>query len=961
MLALIAQTAALVLDRHTVAHSMLAAQDRHRQIFNSATDFAIVATDLQGVVTDWNEGAHRILGWTEEEALGFRLHRIFTPEDVACGRPEIEMQTTLQEGFSPDERWHLRKSGERFWAVGQMTPLKAATGEVVGFLKVLRDRTDQKLNETRKEIHAASLETQVVERTRERDLIWKNSLDLLLEIHFDGVIHAINPAWTTTLGYGESDLLGHYFEPFVHPDDVQATVGAIAAASKGPLESFEVRLRHQDGSYRWFAWHAAPEAGMVYANGRDITYLKKQEEQLTQANEARLQLALDAGRMGVWEWNLDSDEIIWLHGAAGVHGLPASEGPLPMPLAGYLDYVHPEDQLVLADIMTKALQTAQNAHAEYRVTWPDGSIHWLEARGFMIVNEQSEAVHMVGVSTDITERKRTEADLQFLADASAELAGLIDPNQTLQRLAYLAVPHFADWCTAFLLQQDGSIKQVALAHVDPQKVELAKRLHKQFPPEVHAPRGVWNVIRNGQVEYAREITTEMVEANTPQPEKLALLKSLGLRSYVTAPLRVHGKVIGAVSFIAAESGRLYDDNDIKLAEDLAHRAAIAIDNAQLYRTLEQSDKGKSVFLATLSHELRNPLAAITNGLSLMRLVIDDKKRVEQTMTLMNRQATQLTRLVDDLMDVSRIATGKVVLQKQIVNLANVITDAVESTRQEVEANRHTLSLHLPGEASELFADPARLLQVFANLLSNAARYTNAGGQIDVTLERSNGEYLVRVRDTGIGIEAEMLPKVFNLFTQVVHPAQRSQGGLGIGLSLVDGLVKLHEGKVEAFSAGLGQGSEFVVHLPCEANSSTEAESVGTETPSLSTRKKFLVVDDNQDAAVTLAELLRTLDQDVELAYDGLSAVSTAEALQPDIVILDIGLPGIDGYEAARRILANPANNRPILIALTGWGEEGDKKQAAEAGFDAHLLKPVEFTRLTKLLQTFESNQSVKGA
>lgn len=957
ILAVMAQTLALILSRHALMQSTKTAQDRHRQIFNSATDFAIIATDLEGIVTDWNEGARHVLGWAVSEALGFRLHRIFTPEDVASGQPEAEMQTALLDGFAPDERWHLHKSGERFWAVGQMTPLKSASGDPVGFVKVIRNRTEQKVDEAHRNARAATLETEVAERTRERDRIWRNSLDLLLEIGFDGVVSAVNPAWTPTLGYEETELVGNYFEPFVHPDDVQATVAAIASATVGPVDYFEVRLRHKDGSYRWVAWRAAPEDGVVYANGRDITIERIQEEKLSQTNEARLKLALDAGGMGVWEWDMRSDEMIWLHGSAAVHGLPPSEGPLPMPLTGYLDYVHPADREVLADVMTQALQAGQNARAEYRVTWPDGSLHWLEARGFMVLEEGQAPAHMVGVSTDITQRKRTEADLKFLADASAELVELVDPEQTLERLAYLAVPHFADWCQADLLQADGTLKRVAIAHVNPEKVEFAHEFNRKYGADPDASRGVWSAIRTGNSSFAREITDEMLAQSVHDPERRAAMKAMGLRSYIIAPLRVHGKVLGAVSFITAESGRLYDKDDVKLAEDLAHRAAVAIENANLYRTLDHSDRAKSVFLATLSHELRNPLAAMTNGLSLMRLIVDDKKRVEQTMKLVSRQAAQLTRLVDDLIDVSRIATGKIELQKQTVNLAEVLADAVDATRQEIEANKHTLSMHLPEQLGELVADAARLIQVFSNLLTNAARYTNAGGRIDVVLEDTPDEFLVRIRDTGIGIEADMLPQVFKIFTQVVHPVQRGQGGLGIGLSLVEGLVKLHGGRVDASSAGLGQGSEFVVHLPrtpgiAAENIEQSDTPVPAEVRNLS-RRKILVVDDNQDAAVTLADLLRTLNQDVEVAHDGLSAVEGAIAMRPEVALLDIGLPGIDGYEVARRIRAHSTTYRPVLIALTGWGEESDKQQARDAGFDYHLLKPVDFTKLTDALREFQ--------
>lgn len=957
ILAVIAQTAMLVLDREQCSNVMSSARDRHRQIFNCATDFAILAADLKGRATDWNEGARRLLGWTEQEMLGFSIARIFTPEDIANGVPEKEMRKALTDGYAQNERWHVRKSGERFWGVGQMTPLKSNDGQTIGFVKILRDRTSEKLDVARKVAYAATLKSEVEKRTRERDRIWRNSLDLLLTIRTDGVVQAVNPAWTASLGYTVGELIGYSFQLLVHPDDIQATARAIDLASVGPLDHFEMRLRHKDGSYRRFAWRASPEDGLVYANGRDVTLERRQAEQLAQANEARLQLALDAGEMGVWEWNLHSKELVWLYGSAEVHGIAAQERPLPMPLETYLAYLHPDDRSALADIMMKALHNAENAQAEYRVIWPDGSIHWLEARGHMMLDERGAPVHMVGVSADITKRKQTELDLAFLADASAELAQVVEPQSTFEHLAYLAVPRFADWCTVDLCREDGTLERIAVAHADPEKVELARRLHHHSPVDQHVPRGAWSVIQSGQAEFVRAITPEMLAESVTEPARLSVAKELGLRSYIGVPLSVQGKTLGAVMFFTADSGRCYEPKDVTLVEDLAHRVAVAVERTNLYRALQHSNQAKSVFLATLSHELRNPLAALVNGLGLIKLVIDDKRRVSETLRLVTRQTTQLTRLVDDLMDVSRIATGKIILQKKAVDLVDILRDSVEISRPEVEARNHTLTMHVPKYSVELMADPARLTQVFSNLMSNAAKYTNPGGQIDVSLEMTPDAFIVHVRDTGIGIAPEMLEQVFGIFTQVAHPIQRSQGGLGIGLSLVQGLVALHGGHVEALSAGLGQGSEFIVKLPRNAFGAAQ-DAAQPAAPTVRddfslTRRKILVVDDNHDAAFTVGELLRALDQDVELTHDGLSAVTVVEATRPDVVLLDIGLPGIDGYETARRIRARSDSYRPVLIAITGWGQESDKTQAYQAGFDRHLLKPVEFSMLLEVLQDVE--------
>lgn len=333
----------------------------------------------------------------------------------------------------------------------------------------------------------------------------------------------------------------------------------------------------------------------------------------------------------------------------------------------------------------------------------------------------------------------------------------------------------------------------------------------------------------------------------------------------------------------------------------------------------------------------------------------DKQRVEQYTRLIQRQTRHLTRLVDDLMEVSRISTGKIQLKKEDASLAAILNSAIDISRPELEAGQHQLAVSLPGQPTPMVADQVRLTQVFSNLLTNAARYTSPGGHINVSLECTENEYIVHVRDTGIGIEPGRLKDIFKLFTQIEHPISRSQGGLGIGLSLVDGLVRLHEGHVEAFSEGVGKGSEFVVHLPRppvshDAELSTEpAELVSPHEGAHS--KKVLVVDDNIDAATTLADMLSLLGQQTRLVHDGLAAVTAAEEIHPDLIFLDIGLPGIDGYEVARRIRKQEALGRhAVIVALTGWGQEQDKQRALNAGFDQHFVKPVSILQIENLLQ-----------
>jgi PAS domain S-box-containing protein len=355
------------------------------------------------------------------------------------------------------------------------------------------------------------------------------------------------------------------------------------------------------------------------------------------------------------------------------------------------------------------------------------------------------------------------------------------------------------------------------------------------------------------------------------------------------------------------------------------------------------------FLAVLSHELRNPLAALITGLQLLRLAGKDPVAAERSRTMMERQLNQMVRLVDDLLDVSRITTGKLELHKERVDLASVVCDAVEASRTLIDRQGQELTVTLPPGPILLDADPIRLAQVFLNLLNNAAKYSERGGHIRLSVERDGNEVVVSVRDTGIGIPASHLPHVFEVFVQVDTAWQRAQGGLGIGLSLVKEFVGLHGGRVEAHSDGPGKGSEFVVRLPAAAETTAaEAPAVGAEWPT-GPRRSILVVDDNEDTRESLAQILEFLGHEVRTANDGETAVVTAAAFRPDVILMDLGMPKVDGYEAARRIRAQTWGSEPFLVALTGWGADDDRRRTHDAGFDRHLVKPVRPDALTRMI------------
>ena len=372
---------------------------------------------------------------------------------------------------------------------------------------------------------------------------------------------------------------------------------------------------------------------------------------------------------------------------------------------------------------------------------------------------------------------------------------------------------------------------------------------------------------------------------------------------------------------------------------------------QMRDAMTESDRRKDEFLATLAHELRNPLAPVRNAIHILRARMPPTPELQWARDVIDRQVTQMTRLIDDLMDVSRISRGTFELRREHVALDDVVRSAVETSRPSIDASGHELSVHLASEPIYLDADVIRLAQVFANLLNNAAKYTGPGGRIAVTAERETGMVLVTVQDSGIGIPAEKLTQVFEPFTQLDHSLERSRGGLGIGLALARRLVEMHGGTIEAHSPGPGAGSQFVVRLPLSARQGglgAVTSAVRLPTPAVA-RYRILIADDNNDSATSLGILLNDAGYEVRTAGDGVQALETASQFRPNIALLDIGMPKLNGYDVARQLRAQPWGRQMRLIAITGWGGAEHRQQTTQAGFDHHLTKPVDPAALTELL------------
>jgi signal transduction histidine kinase/DNA-binding response OmpR family regulator len=559
----------------------------------------------------------------------------------------------------------------------------------------------------------------------------------------------------------------------------------------------------------------------------------------------------------------------------------------------------------------------------------------------------------------------------FLAEASKVLSSSLDYEATVRGLLRLTVPYLGDLTAITLVDEQGRPRQTELAWSDALRGTCS--LSVPTPEGLHEwlSESIRRVLESGRLEYTPDppsgtpalpvlgVTVNGQSCNeAPTPQALP---DFDLRALVLIPLLARDRALGVLSLAMGPSGRRYNSSDLALAEDLAGRAAIALDNARLYRNVQESDRHKNEFLSMLAHELRNPLAPIRNAVQLLRMLDPGASEAPALHELIERQVQQLVRLVDDLLDLSRITRGKIHLQMGCVQVADVVARAVETSRPLIDARKHELAVVLPPEPLHVRGDLVRLAQVLSNLLNNAAKYTEEGGSIQLKVERDDETLVVRVRDNGVGIPPHMLASIFEMFTQVDRSLDRSQGGLGIGLTLVHKLVEMHGGRVEAFSDGPNQGSEFVVSLPLliaapPVTSATPAPSAAGP-PVPPPRRRVLIVDDNMDAARSLTMLLEMGGHEVRCCYDGQSGLTEAETFRPEAVLLDIGLPELDGLEVARRLRALNLSPRPLLVALTGYGQADDVRRSREAGFDHHLVKPADPQTLAAILTSIKQPKS----
>jgi PAS domain S-box-containing protein len=737
----------------------------------------------------------------------------------------------------------------------------------------------------------------------------------------DGTLVQANRAPLEAAGIAAADVLGRKFWDchwWSYAPEVQAELReAVARAARGEIVRYDVPVRMAGDTRMWIDFQLAPlrdEHGRIthlVPSAMDITARREAERELRDS-EGRLRLALDAAQAGTFEIDLTPGvPPLVTDTVKGLFGFGAGDAPT---LDDYLGRVHPADRDVVAAEIQRSIAHGVGHYVEYRLADPRGRERWIASRAEPLTDGSGRTTALRGALIDITARRHTE---ERLRESEERFRGTFE--NAAVGMAHVGLD--GRW-----LRVNEKLAEITGYTHD----ELLARTFQEIthPDDVDPDLSLAQRVARG------ELATYTMEKR--------YIRKDGSQVFVNL----------TVSLSRGADGRPL--HYISIVEDISERKRAELALATAHRQ-------KDEFLAMLAHELRNPLAPIRVSAGILRAHGPADPLLARCRDVIDRQAAHMARLLDDLLDVSRLSRGRLTLQRAPVLLADVVAAAVETVRPVADEQGQELVLEGLDTAVVLDADAARLTQVFGNLLHNATKYSGRGSRIALSVSREHGEVVVRVRDQGIGIAPENLERIFELFAQADDAGTGARGGLGIGLSLVRRLVEMHGGRVEASSPGLGLGSEFAVRLPLVPG---VHPAPGTAQPpagrDVLAGRRVLVADDNADAADMLAALLELAGCQVRTAYDGPGAWRQADAFRPDVALLDLGMPGLDGYELCRRIRREPWGGGVAIVAITGWGQQEDRRRSAEAGFDLHLVKPVDADVLVQALREVRADTPGSG-
>jgi PAS domain S-box-containing protein len=661
--------------------------------------------------------------------------------------------------------------------------------------------------------------------------------------------------------------------------------------------------------------------------------------------QARIQTLLNQLDVGVYRMTADgallegNPAFLRLLGLGTLTKIPANHT--------LESYFQPQDY---AELLAQLKQNGEVRDREVQLRCADGTTRWVKISTSF--SQTSSTAIIDGLIEDISDRKQAEvqAELEkqrstFLAEASQLLASSLDYRQVLTTIAQMAIPTFADWCFVDIVENRiVDFTKPVVAAADPDKEALVLQLRQNYPPSPGFPHEPANVLRTGEPELVSEMPEAIPVAIAQDEEHLNLLRQLQATSYMVVPMKVGERKLGTIAFVSARTDRRYNQADLEMALELGRRAAIALDNARLYQEAQQANQTKDEFLAIVSHELRNPLNSMLGWAQLLRKRDFEDPMVNRAIEIIARNAKLQNKLIEDLLDVSRIIQNRLQISRQPIHLIPIIDTTIETLQPSAEAKAVRLVSNLDPSTGLVLGDAYRLEQIISNLLSNAIKFTPNGGRVEVRLEQVGSLAQITVEDTGQGIPADFLPFIFERFRQADASKTRAHNGLGLGLAIVRHLVELHGGSVYASSRGEGKGSTFTVQLPAQVASSrlVEEPSAGEQIFPALLGLKVLVVDDDLDNRELIAFLLEQQQAQVITAESAAIAFDIILQSEIDILISDIGMPQEDGYSLIRRIraLPSPEKCRVPAIALTAFAKEEDQQEATAAGFQRHLAKPV---------------------
>lgn len=904
------------------AEERLRKQSQWLRVTLASIGDGVISTDAQGWVTYMNRVAEQLTGWNEEEAIGTPLTEVVRIVNERTRQPvENPALRVLREGVVVGLTNHtilISRDGTECPISDRASPMVDDMGDVIGAVLVLRDVTEHKRAEQVQARLAAIVES---------------SHDAIISKTMDGVIQTWNAAAERLFGYTAEEAVGQGIMLIIPPDRVDEEPEIIARLAQGErIEHFETVRVAKGGKLLDVSICVSPlidsDGRVIGASkiARDITAQKEAEQRQerlhreTEIDRSRLAdvfqrapsfLAVLRGPDHVFE--MANDRYFELIGEREILGKPIREALPDVEGQGFfelLDQVYQTGEPFVAGDMSVVLKRGpEQKREEFFLEFiyqplkdPDGSVSGILVQGI-----------------DLTERKRAQLDLAMVTAES-------ERRRRLYETILSATP---DFVYVFSLDYRVLYANDSLLTMwdRPSEQVIGKTFLEIGYPDWHAAM------------HEREID-EVRTTKKPIRGEVPFNGAHGRRiyDYIFVP------VFGADGEVEAVAGTTRDVTERKEMEDI----------------LRETDRNKDEFIALLAHELRNPLAPLRSGLQVMRLAERNSAAMAEAQDIMDRQLEHMVRLIDDLLDISRLSQGKMELRRLPVTLAEVIRSAIETADSAIKTAGHKLTVDLPPEPIHLNADLTRLAQVFSNLLTNSAKYTEYGGQIWVTARCEGAEVEISVRDTGIGILPNDLPQVFEMFSQVDGHMERSNGGLGIGLALVRGLVEKHEGTVHAMSEGQDKGSTFTVRLPindASANSSAQIREVDqVKEKEVAPRRRVLVVDDNHDSAEMMTTILDLMGNEVMQAHDGVEAVEAAARFCPDVILMDVGMPRLNGHEATKQIREQEKEQRAIIIALTGWGQETDRALSRAAGCDGHLVKPVNLPDLEKMLAELEQGK-----